>query len=134
MALTNHQCGSCGGDTSLDDSVPAAEQKCAHCGKPFGDENSRDEWESKPVRISEERIAELRASGYQPEERSVMNCPRCKAMTPVLEGQPLHKQRCIECGIVLGEKPGKVRRRKKSRKLADGMMIRRGRERVWMPM
>jgi hypothetical protein len=63
-----------------------------------------------------------------------MDCPRCKAMTPVVDGRPLHKQRCIECGVLLAGRPGKVRKRKMSKSIVDGIHVRRSRERVWMPM
>jgi hypothetical protein len=132
MPLTFQQCRSCGGKTPVDTSAAEPEEYCIHCGGRWNE--IPDEWQSKPKRISEERIAELKASGYQPQNRSLMDCPRCKAMTPVEDGRPLHKQRCMECGSRLGSRPGKVRKRKKSKSFVDGMQIRRSRERVWMPM
>jgi hypothetical protein len=74
MSLTFQQCRSCGGKTPVDTSALEPEEYCIHCGGRWNE--LPDEWESKPVRISEERIAELKASGYQPQNRSVMETGR----------------------------------------------------------
>jgi hypothetical protein len=55
-------------------------------------------------------------------------------MTPIATGRSLFKQRCIECGRLIEEEPGKSRRRKRSRFTPDGVLSGRSRERVWMPM
>ncbi len=85
--------------------------------------------------LSEERIAELRASGYVPRGMTFLTCPHCEGVTAVAADLPRHKQRCTHCGRLAEEEPVKKKRRLRKHRLApDGVSARRSRERVWMPM
>ena len=72
---------------------------------------------------------------HTPVELIAANCPHCEADTAIDPDKPLSRQRCHSCGLLLEEpKKRRSRMRKRSRVTPDGLLVKRSRERVWMPM
>jgi hypothetical protein len=131
MAITFEYCLSCGGKTQIDTGVRAADRRCTLCGGPCSDVGEIEAPASMPEWMRERDAGDRT---YSPVELVHANCPRCRADIAINPDISLAKQRCHACGMLLADAPRKSRMRKRSKFTSDGVLTRRTRERVWMPM
>lgn len=128
MALTYEQCRSCGGRTQINPRVAPEKRRCLLCGDPCSDADAMDAMEIPSAEAEEPEET------HRPVELVAANCPHCTATIALDPDKPLTRQRCHACGMLLQEPKKKSRMRKRSRVTDDGLLIKRSRERVWMPI
>ena len=129
MALTFEQCRSCGGRTQTDTRVRPEDRRCLLCGRPCSEDKIMDAMEIPSA------VAEAPDAAHVPAELVAATCPHCEADIALDPDRPLSRQRCHACGLLLEEpKKRKSRMRKRSQVTPDGLLIKRSRERVWMPI
>ncbi len=136
MALTYEQCRSCGGRTQINPMVAPGDRRCVLCGDSCSEADALDAMEipSAEVETPDGVPDEAPDEAHQPVELVAANCPHCESDIALDPDKPLARQRCHACGMLLEESKNKSRMRKRSRVSADGLLINRSRERVWMPI